>query len=61
MKAKTIEQYEQAWQSHINQLATLALAADIPYKQYSEVKHTLEFWLEEAVINQRNNFGDEHE
>jgi len=49
MRAKDPAQYKQAWQWHIDQLASLALAANIPYHHYVEVKATLEGWLTEAV------------
>lgn len=49
MKAKDPAQFNAAWQHHIDQLASLALAADIPYNDFTTIKQELENWLTEAT------------
>lgn len=53
MKAKNLKDYLSAWQWHINQLATLAIAADVTYDDYNHIKEHLESWLATAIENQR--------
>lgn len=57
MNAKDPEQYRAAWQAHISNLASLALAAGIQYDEYIAAKKRLEEWLDQAVtkFEQRNN------
>lgn len=51
MKAKSLEQYRQAWEHHIKELASLALAANVEYTEYVQVKDQLEHWLKTALTN----------
>jgi len=51
MNARDPEQYRQAWQAHINNLAALALAAGINYDEYVAAKQRLEQWLDTALEN----------
>lgn len=46
--ARDKKQYELAWTLHINELATLALAADIPYNEWSAAKQRMLQWLDKA-------------
>lgn len=59
MKAKTREQYINAWQWHIDQLAILALAAKVEYSEYTETKARLESWITDAAERyNRNTHGE---
>jgi len=49
MRAQTPKQYKEAWTWHIEQLATLALAAKIEYNEYVEMKEDLLTWLDKAI------------
>lgn len=49
MKARSPGEFKAAWQWHIDQLASLALAANISYDHYTDVKQELESWLTEAI------------
>jgi len=51
MKARNTDQYREAWQAHINNLAALALAANISYDEYVAAKQRLEQWLDTALEN----------
>lgn len=52
MRAKTPEHYRAAWESHIQNLTTLALAADIPYDEYRAARDRLLQWLDKAMENE---------
>lgn len=56
--AKDPAQYNQAWQWHIDQLASLALAAGVQYNDYTSVKKTLEAWL--TVATEKFETSQEH-
>jgi len=51
MRARDPEEYRQSWQAHINNLAALALAANISYDEYVAAKQRLEQWLDTALEN----------
>jgi hypothetical protein len=53
MKAPIPNDFRSAWQWHIDQLAHLALMADIEYKDYLSVKTELETWLN--IANKRTH------
>lgn len=55
MQAKNVDQYRDAWTSHINQIGVLALAADVEYHHYLAIKRTLTVWLEKAIETQNFN------
>lgn len=52
MRARSKEQYKRAWEHHIQELATLALAAKIDYNEWVEIKQDLEEWLDKAIKQQ---------
>lgn len=53
-RLSTAQEYKSAWQWHIDQLASLALAGDIDYEAYISVKRELETWLKYATQRQLN-------
>lgn len=59
MKAKSKDHYRQAWESHIQNLATLALAADIPYDEYRAARDRLLQWLDKAIESNQWSSDDE--
>jgi len=58
MKAKDPVEYKHSWQWHIDQLASLALAANIPYAEFTACKHRLEQWLADAISIQQQKESD---
>jgi len=50
-RAKDPTEFRQAWQWHIDQLSSLALAANIQYAHFVEVKAELESWINDALLN----------
>jgi len=53
-RSESAQEYKQAWQWHIDQLASLALAGDIDYEAFISVKRELETWLKYATQRQLN-------
>jgi hypothetical protein len=51
MLAKSREHYVEAWTSHINELISMHLDADVPINDWEEVKKKLLVTLEQAADN----------
>jgi len=49
-RAKDPTEFRQAWQWHIDQLSSLALAANVQYHSFVEVKQILESWIHDALL-----------
>ena len=49
MKAKSKQQYIEAWTSHVNDLITIALDADLPIESWAEIKKDLQAIIEVAA------------
>lgn len=43
--------YAEAWNHHIKELAALALAANVKYTDWEDVRDELKNWLDVAIIN----------
>lgn len=52
--ANNLDQYREAWQAHIANLAALALAANVTYDEYVAVKNRLLEWVDDAIQNFRD-------
>ena len=51
--AKTSEEFRAAWQSHIAQLASLMLDADVSFEEWTRIRTELELKVEIAITNQK--------
>jgi hypothetical protein len=53
MRAKSREEYKAAWEYHIRELASLALAADIPLQEWDLTRNRLFGWIDRAADSQK--------
>lgn len=52
MIAQSKKHYRQAWESHVAQLATLALAADVTHDRWQATLVELRDWIDRATAAQ---------
>lgn len=52
MRARDKSQYARAWQSHCNELVTLAIAADVAPAEWEQMRSTLSEWIRSATERQ---------
>lgn len=52
MQARNEAQYRAAWESHVLQLNTLAMAADVSYEELTALRAQLAEWIDKAAAVQ---------
>lgn len=55
MSPQQIAKWQEAWESHVDQLASLGLQADISCYQYTEVMAQLRNWIARGAAKHRKD------